>query len=303
MTRTYNIINALFIVVAALLLSGCGALVDGNKPFFISYTDATKSGVIIRGFVAQYEPLPEKHKKALANHAYYDLDGEIPWQKAGYEPFTSIIYLNTGRHFSFANRAAWRGYLEFSPALEIQNGDLIDGLTRYGEFPGLFGIGKLDGTNFVAVRIVCKFYDEECIARENRIYPCRNGAMVIDGKRRPDRTCGGYGSDSENWAAIIRPLTEPLTEYLDQHGAPYDECLISDHSCGKDEGLAITAGGYEQWLANRPNYLLAQQYATDFMDRRLYERDDIANERRYARYLSENMHSAQPVISKKAFLK
>ena len=185
-----------------------------------------------------------------------------------------------------------------SPAMRIQKGDLAEFLYYEVGTPLPFTAGAA----LLALRVVCKGWDEECIERENRAHRCDDGAMLIDGERRPDRPCGGFGGHSEDWAAIVGPmevLYGSLDNYLRVHNSPYDKCLLH-LSCGAAEGNAYKLGKYEEWLETRPNFLPAHEASSDYTDA---HGDVRPEERAYMIYLWEEMLSPTPALGRAEFVR
>ena len=191
-----------------------------------------------------------------------------------------------------------------SPSNNVSDGDLVDFLV----YPVHINV-PLEGLIFAGVpledswddarayrgivlRVVCKATDQACFDRELRNYPCEDGAMVIDGERRPDRSCGGHGPVSETHASVIGPINKiygSLDNYLKAHNIPWDkECLIATFDCDRENGNAIPFQGYDEWLETRPNYIPAQELATEFYED---EGDWDDEDRAWLEYLSSQMLS------------
>ena len=156
----------------------------------------------------------------------------------------------------------------------------------------------------IVLRVVCKATDDECFEREYRNYPCDNGAMVIDGERRPERKCGGYGPISDEYAHVIGPVDEiygSLDNYLKFHNIPWDkECLTMTFDCDRENGNTIPYQGYNEWLETRPNYIPAQELATELYED---EGDWDDEDKAFLEYLSSQMLSPEKAMSKKEFLR
>ena len=155
----------------------------------------------------------------------------------------------------------------------------------------------------IILRVVCKVTDDACFERESRNYACEDGAMVIDGERQPDRSCGGYGTVSERHASVIGPIAEvygSFDNYLKYHNIPWDEkCLTQTFDCNRENGNAIPFEGYGEWLKTRPNYLSAQKLATKFYkdEGEWDEKDKV-----WLKYLSSQMLSSQKAMTKEEFM-
>ena len=218
-----------------------------------------------------------------------------------------------------------RGFLEssyedvhpfvVSPNNSVSDGDLVDFLIQplrinmpwegiaFSSVPLKDSWDDVRAYRGIVLRVVCKATDEACFDREFRSYPCDDGAMVIDGERRPDRSCGGYGPVSEEHASVIGPINEiygSFDNYLKVHNIPWDEeCLTETFDCDRENGNAIPFQGYDEWLETRPNYIPAQELATEFYDD---EGDWDDEDRAWLEYLSSQMLSPQEAMSKEEFL-
>ena len=202
-----------------------------------------------------------------------------------------------------------------SPSNKVSDGDLVDFLVQPLRinipWEGLVFTGmpvedawdNVRAYRGIVLRVVCKATDQACFDRESRNYPCEDGAMVIDGERRPDRSCGGHGPVSEEHASIIGPINEiygSLDNYLKVHNIPWDEeCLTQTFDCDRENGNAIPFEGYDEWLETRPNYLPAQELATEFYED---EGDWDDEDRAWLEYLSSQMLSPQKAMLKEEFL-
>ena len=203
-----------------------------------------------------------------------------------------------------------------SPINSLSDGDLVDFLIEPARInivweTVVFGAVPLEDSwddvrayRAIVLRIVCKATDDACFDRELRNYPCEDGSMVIDGERRPDRSCGGYGPVSETHASVIGPINEiygSLDNYLKVHNIPWDkECLTETFDCDRENGNAIPFQGYDEWLETRPNYLPAQELATEFYED---EGDWDDEDRAWLEYLSSQMLSPQEAMPKEEFLR
>ena len=193
----------------------------------------------------------------------------------------------------------------------VSDGDLVDFLVHPVNinmtWEGLLfqGVPLEDAGTYRAIvlRVVCKATDQACFDRELRSYPCDDGAMVIDGERRPDRTCGGHGPVSEKHASVIGPINKiygSFDNYLDYHNIPWDkECLTQAFDCDRENGNAIPFQGYDELLETRPNYIPAQELATEFYED---EGDWDDKDRAWLEYLSSQMLSPQEAMPKEEFL-
>ena len=205
-----------------------------------------------------------------------------------------------------------------APANQVSDGDLVDlliepvkhnlawqkALYNFHSLPQKGNWNEINNVRAIVLRVVCKAYDDECFNRELRNYPCLEQAMVINGKRQPNRPCGGFGPGSEKHASIIGPINDvygSIDNYLTVHNIPWDqECLTVTFDCDRYNGNAIPFQKYNLWLQTRPNYLPAQTLATQFYrDKGKWSTQDKA----WLKYLSSQMLNPKKAMSKEEFLK
>jgi hypothetical protein len=288
------------VVAAVSLLSGCGT------PFLPSdLTEKGNGGVLVRAFILSAKNEGVHHHEGSVETVREDKRAggkSMSWYHSPYEPHVFKIF-HDDRRYATIDVGFGNGYVglgESASALGVQTGDLVEYLS-YEWDPFLPGGRLVDRLN--AVRIVCKFYDEECITANRRDYWCEDGAMIVDGERREDKPCGGFGEQSEEYASVVGPIDQlygDLENYLRTYDAPWGRCLITDMSCGKEQGLAIPKGEFSEWVKQYPNYLAANQAARSFVAARLFRKPGTL-EWRWAVYLSENLFSKTPVMSKREF--
>lgn len=303
-------IKAMLVFVTGTVLVGCASMPPLNDSKFTDMrrdenrvqNNATATdpnyGILIRGFVMHFQPDPNAFvDSAHASTEFFlrDVLTEDGPLLTEYETLHHFVNLDERYEYYLALVGEFVRSGTASPALRIQRGDLVEFLNHKMSWLGI------DASVLVALRVVCKGWDEECIAREDRAHRCDDGAMVIDGARRPDRPCGGFGGHSENWAAIVGPLEVlygSLDEYLRAHNSPFDKCLLH-FSCGAEEGNAFKLGKYEEWLETRPNYLPANEASWDYY---VAKGDVPPEDRAYMIYMWEEMLSPKPAMAKAEFV-
>lgn len=288
-------------LIAGVLLAGCGAPTGLHHDALTPQGGLTNDDVIMRGFVIGVNYLPHDQEDKMEFLHSFSPQLSARWEAAGVGIVASNFVM-TERYFGLGTmNHEWMQTAAIPAALAVQEGDLVEFVVEISPTVLLgFEINGGGGSN--VLRVVCKFYDEPCITRERRDYKCDNGAMVIGRQRRPERPCGGQGGYSEKYANIIGhmdTLYGSLDNYLKVHNSPFDDCLVTDFSCGRQQGNSIPLGKYEEWLQTRPNWLAAHAAAEDFTDARGRV---SADERTWAIYLADNILSPLPVMDKAEFL-
>lgn len=284
-----KIICTLFLVTSSSGLLACG----GRGPGDLSLTaEAPYSGTLVRAFVPDVYFQKDDHEYSMSDDRSFFDEGELAWENSENEPHRFYIMSNDRAHWFKSATSSYKSLSWSASALGVQAGDLVD--FRSFEFSYMGG-GMVALT---AVRIVCKFWEEDCIQKERRDYLCEDGGMVIDGKRREDRPCGGWGgAASEEYAYVLGPVSAlygTMDNYFKVHDVPYGHCLITDMSCGHEEGKAIERGKYAEFLERFPNYEAAHRVAQDFVDMRIQNEGDVPF-RDWAIYMSKHMFDTKPV--------
>ena len=279
-----------FSILGLSLLTGCAA------PNNLSMTTAAPfEGTLVRGFIP-FLAYSEEDQADSADASRSVEAEDLPWYDSKYDGFAAMFYFTDRTAHNYVQNN-WIEIPSLAPALGGQPGDLVEYHTSYMKF--LWE----DMSVLSAVRIVCKFYDNECIDRERRDRFCNNGVMIPDSRhddiefKQAGFKCGGFGENSEKYAAIVGPVSElygSLDNYFDEHNSAYRDCLVTDMSCGHDEGKTVETGKYNEFLERFPNYLAAQDAAHDYMELRLHLEGDTPF-KKWAIYLSEHMFDREPV--------